>query len=148
MTTVIAVRHNMEMAHRLSLTPGKCENIHGHSWWCTLKISGKVSPEGMVLEFGGVKQHFRRYLDTTFDHHLCLYEKDPLIVGPSPTVRFNSEMVPVTYPGISLLDRDPTTENIAKIIHEWSKSQWGPNYHYEVELWETSVNMARVGGPL
>jgi len=135
MTQLIAVKHNVEMAHRLSQTPGKCQQIHGHSWQVILKLRGPVDETGKVLEFGEVKKTFRGYLDATFDHRLLLWLHDPLIKNTG---------FPERYPGIQTFETDPTTENFAAHIHEWANIFDLP---HEVEVWETAVNMASAGGP-
>ena len=34
----------------------KCTNLHGHNWWVTVEIMGKkLNPEGMLLDFGVIK---------------------------------------------------------------------------------------------
>lgn len=130
----IRVKHNMEMAHRLYQTPGKCQQIHGHSWWCTLSLQGEVSEQGMVVEFGDLKKTFRAFLDGSFDHKLLLNRHDKFI-----------EMAggPQAIPGLNAFAYDPTTENIAKYIGEHMAAQLPTNIRrVSIELWETSVNCA------
>jgi 6-pyruvoyltetrahydropterin/6-carboxytetrahydropterin synthase len=138
-TQSIKVRHNVEMAHRLSLVEGKCRQIHGHSWWVELEIVGPVDEFGILREFGEVKQAFRHYLDETFDHKLLLNRDDP-IVEPPVTKRF---------PGVRLTPGDPTTENVARWIGHWAQWHFGGQYCYNVVVWETAVNCATwTGGVL
>lgn len=136
METTVQVRHNIEVAHRLSQLPGKCENIHGHSMWVTLSI--RPSKEvfigehtGIFLEFGSLKARFREYLDSYFDHHLLLYEED--------------ELIDLGLPGVVPVSGDPTTENIAAWVYSWAQDTYGALYSYRVEVQETSVNFATVG---
>lgn len=124
----IKVRHNMEMAHRLFETPGKCQQIHGHSWWVELEIAGKVDPHGMILEFGEVKKTFRAHLDTTFDHHLLLNQNDILMRDQ--------------LPGVRAFSADPTTENIASAIADWARTEFSRKFTYRITVWETAVNGA------
>ena len=137
MTQMIAVKHNVEMAHRLSQTPGKCENIHGHSWNVTLKLLGDVDETGKVVEFGEVKKQFRGYLDSEFDHRLLLWDSDPILMGRPDYDLF--------WPGLKYFETDPTTENFAAHLLHWSMETF--NMKSEIEVWETAVNMARAGGP-
>lgn len=136
----IKVKHNMEMAHRLIDTPGKCENIHGHSWWVELEIIGSVDRTGKILEFGAVKKAFREFLDSQYDHHLLLNVKDLVL---------NQAFIePDTgLPGAIWMVGDPTTENVAKAIGEWAENAfYDPNasfhQHICVTVWETSTNAA------
>jgi 6-pyruvoyltetrahydropterin/6-carboxytetrahydropterin synthase len=128
----LRVRHNIEVAHRLSLLPGKCENIHGHSMWVEAELEGEVNELGVLLgmDFGSVKADFRHYLDTAYDHHLLLNKADSIATQ--------------ILPGLALCDGDPTTENIARWIGEWCCSTYDhPGLiRVKIEVWETSVNCA------
>jgi 6-pyruvoyltetrahydropterin/6-carboxytetrahydropterin synthase len=135
---LIAVKHNIEVAHRLYLTPGKCEHIHGHSMWVTLKLCGAVDPNGILegLEFGDVKKRFRSFLDDNFDHHLLLNKNDPwarnLETGGGRSVG--------QLPGLVTMESDPTTENLARWIGEWAGGEFRLDVMVEVQ--ETRVNSA------
>ena len=133
-TARVQVRHNVEMAHRLFLTPGKCQRIHGHSWSVTLTLSGEMSRSGMVAEFGAVKAAFREYLDTTFDHRLLLNAADDLWKWDLPGA--------VPFP------TDPTVEEIARHLHGWAIDNIVTPHQLlgaHVSLWETKVNAAEFG---
>jgi 6-pyruvoyltetrahydropterin/6-carboxytetrahydropterin synthase len=103
----VTVRHNIETAHRLSQLPGRCENIHGHSMWVELELTGRVNHHGILagLDFGAIKQSFRGHLDSTYDHRLLLNEHD--------------ELTALELPGLKVCPADPTTENIARWVGEW-----------------------------
>ena len=128
----LKIRHNMEIAHRLSLSPGKCQQIHGHGMQVELTLFASAGPEGMamnsaqeVLEFGEMKKQFRSYIDSTYDHRLVLNKEDPF-AGPifminsvvQDSVVVDSEQK--FLPGLSLVDGDPTVENLARWIAEWA----------------------------
>lgn len=133
---VLAVKHNIEVAHRLSQLEGKCENIHGHSMWVTLRLYGLQFDDNGILggfNFTDVKKAFRSHLDTTYDHRLLLNEKDPLLVRAWDLL-----------PGLRECEGDPTTENIARWIHKWAQGEFGIDKTIGIEVWETSVNMAEV----
>lgn len=149
--TTISVRHNIEVAHRLFLTPGRCENIHGHSMWVTLSITGLMNEAGMLagIDFGPLKKEFRGFLDTNYDHRLLLNQADPWAqpvsteddhIGGNGDVR--------TLPGLKTTPGDPTTENIARWVGEWGmydmfSRQWGYSVTMlKVEVQETHVNFA------
>jgi 6-pyruvoyl-tetrahydropterin synthase len=128
--TSINVRHNIEVAHRLIETRGKCEAIHGHSMWVTLTLWGDIDKTGKLngLEFGLVKAIFRDYLDKNFDHHLLLNLMDTQLSG-------------LELPGAHILDCDPTTENIAATIGQWAESNFAST-RVRCEVQETPVNGA------
>ncbi|MBV2365563.1 6-pyruvoyl tetrahydropterin synthase family protein [Streptomonospora nanhaiensis] len=74
----VAVRHNFETAHRLPHLAGKCENLHGHSWWAEVTVTAPRLAEGTVVEFGSFKAGLRSWIDTQLDHGAMLGSADPL----------------------------------------------------------------------
>lgn len=139
MRALLAVKHNIEVAHRLYQTPGKCQNIHGHSMWVTLEVEGQQDATGKLdgLDFSLMKQAFRGYLDATFDHHLLLHKADPfarLLDTDSDTN--------VRLPGLVALEADPTTETIAALVLNAMTARFPRTS--AVEVMETAVNRARV----
>jgi 6-pyruvoyl tetrahydropterin synthase/QueD family protein len=145
----ITVRHNVEMAHRLFTTPGKCENIHGHSWWVELTIYGDIGEEtGMLegLDFGMVKRHLRTYLDSGFDHRVLLNERDPF-AGDLNILHYSTrgedvetDEPAIHLPGMVAMHGDPTTENFAHMIGLAMAGLF--KLPVRVDVWETSVNKA------
>lgn len=82
--TLITVKHNFETAHRLPFLGGKCENLHGHSWWVEFEIentshSTGVDKDGLSVEYGTVKKIVRGFIDTYLDHGTMLGVRDPLV---------------------------------------------------------------------
>lgn len=163
MAALLTVKHNIEVAHRLSMTPGKCENIHGHSMMIELCIRGEINEAGLLvpnahatevnanktpLEFGELKFWFRDVLDSNLDHRLLLNNNDPLLVGQPP--EHGRSLV---YPGLIRFPGDPTTENIAKWIYEAAYRQFiqmelqpmAGRSMMHVTVQETQVNSATYG---
>jgi 6-pyruvoyl-tetrahydropterin synthase len=147
----IFVTHNMEVAHRLFLQPGKCQQIHGHSMEVTLNLRGDVNKDGIFegLDFGYIKKHFRAYLDHMYDHHLLLNKDDPWATRlwhrpsrddspPSPEAAWLAE--PSHLPGLVPCDGDPTTENLAKWICSWAYDMF--RLECSVTIQETMTNGA------
>lgn len=145
---IIAVKHNIEVAHRLYQTKGKCEAIHGHSMWVELRLQavGTNKTTGIAynfeekpLEFGEIKKAFRGHLDEVYDHHLLLNKEDPwsqpIDVGTKGHV--GQEFLP----GLNAVAGDPSTENIALWIAEFSAGRF--KVDCDVAVWETRVNMAQ-----
>jgi 6-pyruvoyltetrahydropterin/6-carboxytetrahydropterin synthase len=138
----IAVFHNAEAAHRLYTTPGKCENIHGHSFGILLQMFGPVDEHGMVcgLDFADVKKAFRQHIDTWYDHHVLLNQDDPW-ARPLDSESWVEAQV---LPGVMPVDGDPTTENIARWIGEWCVGEFKIHGITSITLTvqETAVNAA------
>jgi 6-pyruvoyltetrahydropterin/6-carboxytetrahydropterin synthase len=144
---LIQVRHNIEVAHRLSLLEGKCENIHGHSMWVELSLIGHhlndrgiiCDEAGFPFEFSEVKKRFRTYLDTHYDHHLLLNQNDVWAQIAYVDRHERRQLLPglQTFPG------DPSTENLALWIAQWAANEFTCDANVKVQ--ETSVNAAVMG---
>jgi 6-pyruvoyl-tetrahydropterin synthase len=150
----LKIRHNMEMAHRLLNDNGKCQNIHGHGMQVELVLMVEMGAEGMALnsagdkmEFGAMKKSFREYIDSTYDHRLVLNREDPW-TGPIMQVKregdelsfHEDEPEPIFLPGLSLVDGDPTVENLCKWIAERSCNEFRCDVICRIE--ETKTNGA------
>lgn len=111
--------------HRLLDYPGKCRFLHGHNGRAIITFeSGHLDRRGMVLDFGEIKQLVSAWIDQTLDHRMILHRDDPAV----PDLRRLGEP-------LLLLDRNPTAENIARLILEYATARGLPVV--EVKLWET-----------
>jgi 6-pyruvoyl-tetrahydropterin synthase len=149
----------MEMAHRLSLDTGKCQQIHGHGMQVELELLVVEGPEGMALnaaheqlEFGDMKRKFRNHIDSLYDHRLVLNEADPWAqpifqIAHATTVdnvyfEVKAEDSQKFLPGLSLVPGDPTVENLAKWIAEWAANTYRCDVICRID--ETKTNGAEV----
>lgn len=77
----ITKEFDFEMAHALLGYDGPCKNIHGHSYKLKVSVKGKVkngtsdSDEGMVVDFGIIKNIVKKLIVDEYDHSLVLNEK-------------------------------------------------------------------------
>jgi 6-pyruvoyltetrahydropterin/6-carboxytetrahydropterin synthase len=78
----------------------------------------------MVLDFTALKRVVGGWIDEALDHKMLLHRDDPVL----PLLRAQGEPVHV-------LDVNPTAENIAKLIFDFTAAQGFPVT--EVKLWET-----------
>lgn len=75
----IAVEHNFECAHRLPILPGKCQNVHGHSFLAKFFVSAELDENGVSVDYGILKKIVRGFIDTNWDHGTALGVSDPLV---------------------------------------------------------------------
>ena len=62
-------RFDFEAAHRLPAHPGKCRDLHGHSYVLVVTIERPVEPgSGMVIDFGDLKRIVKREIVDRVDH--------------------------------------------------------------------------------
>jgi 6-pyruvoyltetrahydropterin/6-carboxytetrahydropterin synthase len=113
MTLSVTLRHNMETGHRLPHLRGKCESLHGHSWWVEVTVEAPSLTDGIVVEFGAYKQRLRAWMDEHLDHGVMLGAADPLL----PTLAVAGKVYAFGEPG-SLSEglEWPTVENVAVLL--------------------------------
>jgi 6-pyruvoyltetrahydropterin/6-carboxytetrahydropterin synthase len=111
--------------HRLLEYAGKCRHLHGHNGRLVITVAAQqLDPLGMVLDFGEIKRAVSGWIDEHLDHRMILHERDPVV----PMLREMSEP-------LFLIPRNPTAENIARLIHDVAVDQGFPVIR--VQLWET-----------
>jgi len=117
----LTVGFTFEAAHCLPEHRGECSRLHGHSYRLEVTVSGPVGPDGMVVDFGRLKQLVRETVIDRVDH------------------RYLNELYPFA----------PTCENLA--LRFWQDLQEALRAYprlklSELVLWETPdarVRLAR-----
>ena len=62
-------RFGFEAAHQLPNHPGKCRDLHGHSYKLVVEVERPVDPDsGMAIDFGDLKQAVVRSVVKPLDH--------------------------------------------------------------------------------
>jgi 6-pyruvoyltetrahydropterin/6-carboxytetrahydropterin synthase len=116
--------------HRLLNHDGKCRHLHGHNGRALITLATEqLDRMGMVVDFGVLKRVVGDWIDQALDHKMLLHRDDPAL----PALRAQGEPVFV-------MDVNPTAENIARLIYEYTASQGFPVV--EVRLWETDSAFA------
>ena len=111
--------------HRLLNYEGKCKYLHGHNGRVVITIEAEsLDNRGMVLDFSDIKRVVSTWIDENLDHRMLLNRDDPVI----PMLQELGEP-------LFLFDANPTAENIARLIHEFTAAQDFPVV--ETRLWET-----------
>ena len=111
--------------HRLLNYDGKCKYLHGHNGRAIIALeSAELDQRGMVLDFSDIKNVVSRWIDDNLDHRMILHRDDPAV----PILKQMGEPV-------FLIDQNPTAENIARLIFDFTAAQGFPIV--EARLWET-----------
>jgi 6-pyruvoyltetrahydropterin/6-carboxytetrahydropterin synthase len=111
--------------HRLLNYDGKCKHLHGHNGRAVIAIEApELDHRGMVLDFSDIKRVVSNWIDENLDHRMLLNRDDPAI----PALQAMGEPM-------FLMDSNPTAENIAKLIFDFTAAQGFPIV--ECRLWET-----------
>ncbi len=117
----------IDMGHRVTNHGSKCRNIHGHRYTIEATIGGDLVPsgasEGMVLDFGFLKEEMMLVIDAPCDHGLVLWVKDPLLSTVVFPQLLEEDLGEITEQGyhsttwaggkLYIMDRVPTAENLA-----------------------------------
>lgn len=70
MRTSVTRSFTFEAAHRLPWHPGRCRNLHGHSYRLEVTVEGPVDENGVVLDFDDLKAVVQREVVDRYDHTL------------------------------------------------------------------------------
>ncbi|MFA6315603.1 MAG: 6-carboxytetrahydropterin synthase [Candidatus Paceibacterota bacterium] len=105
-TPVVTVtkRYDWDMGHRLPDHGGKCRRLHGHRYTAEIDITGRVCTDGMVVDFGDLKQVLEQRIGA-WDHRCMLHDKDQLMSNYKPEAQ--------DLWGVFRVPFIPTAENIA-----------------------------------
>ena len=99
----------IDMAHALFGYDGPCKNIHGHTYHLHVTVAGKINntpnvPEqGLVIDFGVIKQITKDKVISKFDHALVLHKDAPYSVD---------NFLPEHFEQVILLPFQPSCENL------------------------------------
>ena len=127
------------MGHRVPNHKSKCKNLHGHRYKIEVGVNDKVidkvgsSEEGMVIDFGDLKDILMKNIDAIFDHALVLDQTD----------KFAQEIKSFDLKTI-LVDFVPTAENLARYWYDILKPalQRRNIKIKHVRVWETPTSTA------
>lgn len=140
---IITKTIEIDMGHRVPNHKSKCRSLHGHRYKIEVAVNDKVimtkgsSEEGMVIDFGDLKNVMMEIIDGIFDHAFCMYDQDEFVETFRRFVEMNQQKI-VFVPFI------PTAENLAKHWYELVKSEL-LNYNikiHHVKVWETPTSTA------
>lgn len=104
----------IDLGHRVTNHKSKCASLHGHRYKIEVGVDDKVieergdSSEGMVIDFGDLKDIMMSVLDKRFDHGFILWEGD--LMCPAMEADRNTKFTKVSF--------IPTAENLAKYWYE------------------------------
>lgn len=110
----------IDMGHRVPNHKSKCRNLHGHRYKIQVGVDDKVistkgsSDEGMVIDFGDLKDVMIDVIDKNYDHGLVLYLND------FELTYFFSDLKSKGMK-IIIVNFIPTAENLAKHWYELIK---------------------------
>jgi len=108
----ITRRLEFDAGHRIPDHASQCRHLHGHRYVIEISLTGDIihsagnPANGMVMDFGDIKQIAKRELVDTWDHAFLAYQGDKPVVDFLATLPDHKTV---------LLDAVPTAENLALI---------------------------------
>lgn len=166
-TMEITRQLGIDMGHRVTRHAGKCKNVHGHRYLIeatatALKLKTDGVEQGMITDFGVIKAVMTDVVDANFDHKLCLWVDDPLVVAWShdhkvrmgPNNMFHTALRDVVRDdticnvdvkdvgAVVLVNTVPTAEHLAALWYELMAADLkettdGAVWLTKVRVWET-----------
>ena len=118
-----------DMGHRVPNHKSKCRNPHGHRYRLELTVGGDLhaqagdSSEGMVFDFGDIKNLMMRHVHDVVDHGFMIYEGD-VVLQKFFADNQNEDFIVLVVPFI------PTAENIC----EWCYHQLRSHFPDSIEI--------------
>ena len=100
---------SFEASHVLPNHPGKCSNLHGHSWKLVIALDGEVNKyTGMIMDYADVKAKVQPLIDDLDHAHLGAWRTPKVIISAVGTkhVEWLSNEV----------QSNPTSENLIMAI--------------------------------
>jgi 6-pyruvoyltetrahydropterin/6-carboxytetrahydropterin synthase len=132
----------IDLGHRVPSHKGKCKNFHGHRYRIEVGVDDKIitksgsSSEGMVIDFGDLKEMMMQEIDAKFDHGFVMYNQDKYAEIFN---EFKEEGQKIIF-----VDFIPTAENFAKHWFELIEpklEERNIKLKY-VKVWETPTSTA------
>jgi 6-pyruvoyltetrahydropterin/6-carboxytetrahydropterin synthase len=155
----------LDMGHRVTNHASKCRNVHGHRYRVEAVIGGNLfnegSQEGMVLDFGFLKQALTEAIHDVCDHGMMFWSKDPVLESLDPELKKMADSLILqskSYacittqhePGFGKLlisNFVPTAENLSKYWFEVLQVKINEMGYPQVQVvemrvWETPTSLA------
>jgi len=139
----------IDMAHRVPNHKSKCQNLHGHRYKIEVGVDDVLinkkgnSSEGMVIDFGDLKNIMMDVLDRGFDHNSVFYKEDPIRVFLEGG---NGGMAVEDYQSkrVHFVEFIPTAENLSKYWYYLMKEElMKVNIKIKhIKVWETPTSTA------
>ena len=110
---ILRKEYGFEAAHFIYNHPGKCRNLHGHSYKLFVSLEGQVNPEtGMIIDFDDLSKVVQKVIQQ-LDHRF-LNDLIPLSTAENISAWIWDQLKP-ELPGLHQLELFETTDNC--VIH-------------------------------
>lgn len=129
----IAKEFHFSMGHTLHEYEGKCANLHGHNYQLTVIVENDtLNDQGMVMDFGDIKDIVKPIIDKQYDHRFLVYGCDP-----------RAESLKSIDSTVKVVQFNPTAEWLVLDIEE-RLLKAGLQQIVGLRLWETEDSYAEI----
>lgn len=140
---IITKEIEIDMGHRVTNHKSKCRNLHGHRYRIEVGVDDKLvqtkgaTDEGMVIDFGDLKEIMMKEIDQKCDHGFMMWQDDELS-------QIFASLREETGMKIIITEFIPTAENVAKYWYEKMKEALLDRQIRisHVKVWETPSSTA------
>ncbi len=107
---ILRKEYRFEAAHFIYNHPGKCRNLHGHSYHLFVSLEGTVNPEtGMIIDFDDLSRVVNDQVIAKLDHHF-LNDLIPLSTAENISAWIWDQLKP-QLPGLCQIEVFETADN-------------------------------------
>lgn len=146
MVRTVTKDFTFDMAHRLIHGyEGKCKNIHGHTYKCSVTIEAEVLDDhGFVIDFGEISKLMKSWVMDNLDHAMIVDSQDLQMRAFLDLNQQKCFVLPQCY-------KNTTAENISTLLmdvfnHRLQSQRQGFKLPAakitEVKVWETPTSCA------
>jgi 6-pyruvoyltetrahydropterin/6-carboxytetrahydropterin synthase len=96
--TSVTCTFTFEAAHRLAWHPGKCRNLHGHSYRLDVTVGGPLDGNGVVIDFDVLTDIVQHSVIAEWDHK----DLNTLIENPTAELLAHRAWELLTDAGLAL----------------------------------------------
>ena len=127
----ITRRLEFDAGHRLPNHRGQCRNVHGHRYAIEITLSGNLvheqgaADDGMVMDFGEIRDLARDKLVSIWDHAFLVHRDDKVMVDFLAAIPGHKTVV---------LDVVPTAENLAQAAFAILKDAYHDRFGHTLSL--------------
>lgn len=109
----ITRRVEFDAGHRIPDHSSQCRNIHGHRYILEVTVTGEVrnepgnSENGMIVDFGALKEILTTEIVEQWDHALLLSKDDTAVINLVAAIHDHKTV---------LFDSAPTVEHLVQVV--------------------------------
>ena len=133
----ITRRLEFDAGHRIPFHDSLCKNVHGHRYRLEVTVEGEIQPargdsnDGMVLDFGRVKEIMNDLVVSQWDHSFLVWDQDSKMLQSLRILGSHHRTI--------ILPCVPTAENLATLIFERLETKIDEVFENDLKLFRVRL---------